>query len=129
VPHTAARLDIGPWRTHRTWLGRCCLGGSQRPSDIGPLRDVQFAVLVARHPCDELAAYIAIASDRGEIRSKIEVWRLGLLLADGYFAAVLRWLEHDPSPFDLHDELRGLLNIILRGILGGDADAPATADR
>jgi AcrR family transcriptional regulator len=66
---------------------------------------------------DELAAYIAIATDRGEIRPNIEAGRVGLLLANGYFAAVLRWLEQDLPPVDLRDELRGLLNIVLRGIL------------
>jgi AcrR family transcriptional regulator len=65
----------------------------------------------------ELAAYVLAAADRGEIRTDVDAGRVGLLLANGYFASVLRWLEKDPSPFDLREELRGLLDIVLRGVL------------
>lgn len=76
------------------------------PTTVGPLGD-------------ELAAYVRRAADRGEIRPGVSPARVGALVASGYFATVLQWLGAQPPPFDLRQELRQMLDIVLHGIAPG----------
>jgi AcrR family transcriptional regulator len=73
------------------------------PTTVGPLGDT-------------LAAYVKRAAERREIRAGVSPAIVGTLIANGYFATVLQWLCAQPPPFDLREELRQMLDIVLHGI-------------
>jgi len=45
----------------------------------------------------------------------------GGILAAGYFSTVLRWIDAEPPPFSLADQIDGMLDIVLRGVLADPA--------
>ncbi len=65
----------------------------------------------------ELAKLIERGKQTGEIRPDIDPAQAGAILAAGYFTSVLRWISTDPPPFSLPEELSGMLDIVLRGLL------------
>jgi AcrR family transcriptional regulator len=85
-------------------LGQTHVSGSSSSLTVPPL-------------ASEFANYVAQGIVQGEFGSEVRSSRVGILLAHGYFASVIHWTEEEPAPFDLHDELRGLLDIVIRGIL------------
>lgn len=62
-----------------------------------------------------LAEIVAAAS--GETRCSTDPELIGRLIALGYFSAICRWIETEPAPFDLPDELAKLLDAVLDGAL------------
>ncbi|MEV5845814.1 TetR/AcrR family transcriptional regulator [Streptomyces sp. NPDC051985] len=74
----------------------------------------------------ELTRIVEEGRSRGEIRTGVDSDQAGALLAACYFSTVLRWIREEPAPFDLHQRLRGALDIILRGLLAnrGDSSEP-----
>jgi len=85
-------------------LGHTHVSGSPSSLTVPPL-------------ASEFANYVARGIVQGEFGSEVHSSRVGILLAHGYFASVIHWTEEEPAPFDLRDELHGLLDIVLRGIL------------
>lgn len=77
---------------------------------------VQTGPTTVRPLGDELAVYVGRAAERGEIRPGVSPARVGMLLANGYFATVLEWVASEPPPFDLREELRQMLDVVLHGI-------------
>jgi AcrR family transcriptional regulator len=65
----------------------------------------------------DLATQFERGQRRGEIRQDIRPLLTGLLLAAGYFQTLERWVSQDPEPFDLHDELAEIVQLVLRGAL------------
>jgi AcrR family transcriptional regulator len=65
----------------------------------------------------ELADYLAEAQDRGQIRPEVQPHQAGSLLAAGYFLALNRWINDEPEPFELHDELLAMLDLVICGVL------------
>lgn len=63
----------------------------------------------------ELAALVAHARDRGEVRPNIDPELVGLLLATAYFAVLDRWII-EPPPFDLLAALLDVVDLILNGV-------------
>ncbi len=41
----------------------------------------------------------------------------GAILAAAYFTTVQRWISTEPPPFNLTDQLDGMLDILLRGLM------------
>ncbi|GEC09983.1 TetR family transcriptional regulator [Streptomyces spinoverrucosus] len=71
----------------------------------------------------ELARIVEQGRHRGEVRAGVDCDQAGQLLAACYFSTILRWIREDPAPFDLHQRLAGTLDIILLGLLVGQAGA------
>jgi len=65
----------------------------------------------------ELAKLIERGKQTGEIRPNVDSAHAGAILAIGYFTSVLRWISTEPPPFSLPDQLSGMLDIVLRGLL------------
>ncbi|MFJ9566392.1 TetR/AcrR family transcriptional regulator [Streptomyces fuscichromogenes] len=74
----------------------------------------------------ELTRIVEEGRRRDEIRKGVDSDQAGALLAACYFSTVLRWIRQEPAPFDLHQRLRGALDIILRGLLA-DCAGPGEA--
>ncbi|MDQ0954753.1 AcrR family transcriptional regulator [Streptomyces phaeochromogenes] len=69
----------------------------------------------------ELARIVEQGQQRREIRADVGCDQAGQLLAACYFTTILRWIREEPAPFDLHERLTGALDIILPGLLVGEA--------
>ncbi|WP_330291200.1 TetR/AcrR family transcriptional regulator [Streptomyces sp. NBC_00576] len=69
----------------------------------------------------ELSRIVEQGQQRGEIRADVDCDQAGQLLAACYFTAILRWIREEPAPFDLHQRLTGALDIVLLGLLVGEA--------
>ncbi|WP_055523670.1 TetR/AcrR family transcriptional regulator [Streptomyces graminilatus] len=69
----------------------------------------------------ELARIVEQGQQRGEIRADVDCDQAGQLLAACYFTTILRWIREEPASFDLHQRLAGALDIILLGLLVGEA--------
>jgi AcrR family transcriptional regulator len=69
----------------------------------------------------ELARIAEQGQQAREIRADVDCDQAGQLLAACYFTTVLRWIREEPAPFDLHQRLAGALDIILLGLLVGEA--------
>ena len=54
---------------------------------------------------------------RGEVRPDVDPALAGQILSTAYFSTVLRWIESEPPPFSLHEQLDKMLDIVLRGLL------------
>ena len=65
----------------------------------------------------ELARLIKRGKDTGEIRPDVDAVLVGAILAAAYFTTVRRWISTEPPPFNLTDQLDGMLDILLRGLL------------
>jgi AcrR family transcriptional regulator len=65
----------------------------------------------------ELARYLERGKRRNEIRASIDPQQGGIVLATCYFAVLTQWISDDPQPFDLHDELLKVLDLVLDGLL------------
>jgi AcrR family transcriptional regulator len=65
----------------------------------------------------DLAKQFERGQRRGEIRRDIRPLLTGMLLAAGYFQTLERWVSQDPEPFDLHNELAEIVQLVLRGAL------------
>ncbi len=65
----------------------------------------------------ELARLIERGQRTGEIRPGVDAAQVGVILAAGYFSTVLRWIAAEPPPFSLADQIDGMLDIVLRGVL------------
>ncbi len=65
----------------------------------------------------ELARLIKRGKDTGEIRPDVDAVLVGAILAAAYFTTVQRWISTEPPPFNLTDQLDGMLDILLRGLL------------
>jgi AcrR family transcriptional regulator len=65
----------------------------------------------------ELARLIEQGRQTGEIRPDADAAQAGVILAIGYFSTVLRWIAAEPPPFSLPDQIDGMLDIVLRGLL------------
>jgi AcrR family transcriptional regulator len=69
----------------------------------------------------ELARIVEQGQQRTEIRADVDCDQAGQLLSACYFTTILRWIREEPAPFDLHQRLAGALDIILLGLLVGEA--------
>jgi len=76
---------------------------------------------VLAHPSlgHELARFVSRSQASGEVVPSVEPELAGLLLATGYFATLAQWIEVEPAPFDLRQQLLRMLEIILSGLLSG----------
>lgn len=61
---------------------------------------------------------------RGEVRPDVDPALAGQILSTAYFSTVLRWIESEPPPFPLTEQLDKMLDIILRGLLAQKTAAP-----
>jgi hypothetical protein len=64
----------------------------------------------------ELARLIKRGKDAGEIRPDLDAVLVGAILAAAYLTTVRRWLSTEPPPFNLTDQLDGMLDLLLRGL-------------
>jgi AcrR family transcriptional regulator len=72
--------------------------------------------LLVDHPlARDLGTIVANAS--AELRPGADAELIGRLIALGYFSAVCRWIDTEPAPFDLADELAKLLEAVLDSAL------------
>ena len=69
----------------------------------------------------ELARLIERGKDAGEIRPDVDAVLVGAILAAAYLTTVQRWMGTEPPPFNLRDQLDGMLDILLGGLLAGPA--------
>jgi AcrR family transcriptional regulator len=69
----------------------------------------------------ELARLIKRGKDTGEIRPDLDAVLVGAILAAAYLATLQRWISTEPPPFNLRDQLDGMLDILLRGLLADPA--------
>jgi AcrR family transcriptional regulator len=65
----------------------------------------------------ELSRFVEQARKDGEIDAQTDAKRVGLLLASAYFAVLTAWIDEDPAPFDLTEELLAVLHILLAGVM------------
>ena len=65
----------------------------------------------------ELARLIKHGKDAGEIRPDVDAVLVGAILAAAFLTTVRRWISTEPPPFNLRDQLDGMLDILLRGLL------------
>lgn len=65
----------------------------------------------------ELARLIERGKDTGDIRPDVDAVLAGAILAAAYFTTVQRWISTEPPPFNLTDQLDGMLDILLRGLM------------
>jgi AcrR family transcriptional regulator len=54
---------------------------------------------------------------QGEVRPDVDPALAGQILSTAYFSTVLRWIESEPPPFSLTEQLDKMLDIVLRGLL------------
>jgi hypothetical protein len=69
----------------------------------------------------ELARLIERGKDAGAFRPDVDAVLVGAILAAAYLTTVQRWISAEPPPFNLRDQLDGLLDILLRGLLADPA--------
>jgi AcrR family transcriptional regulator len=74
----------------------------------------------------QLGCLVRQGQCRGEIRPEIDADQAGKLLAAGYLLTLTSWINAEPEPFDLRAELLKMLDVVLRGMVGGPAE-PAGA--
>lgn len=65
---------------------------------------------------------------RGEVRPDADTALAGQILTTAYFSSVLRWIDAEPPPFSLTQELDKTLDIVLRGLIT-DASAEPRMSR
>ena len=65
----------------------------------------------------ELARLIERGKDTGDIRPDVDAVLAGAILAAAYFTTVQRWISTEPPPFNLTEQLDGMLDILLRGLM------------
>lgn len=79
---------------------------------------VRFGTLLRAPALDvELANVVRQGQQLGELRPEADASQVGSLLAAGYVAAVLRWIDVEPAPYDLLAYLESMLDLVLRGLL------------
>ncbi|MEO6082685.1 MAG: TetR/AcrR family transcriptional regulator [Umezawaea sp.] len=79
---------------------------------------VRFGGLLRDPALDvELTKVVEDGRRAGDLRDDVDPAQVGSLLAAGYFAAVLQWINVEPAPFDLAAYLDRMLDIVLRGVL------------
>jgi len=64
-----------------------------------------------------LSQIVQTGQRRGELRTEIDPAQAGQILSTAYFSTVLRWIDAEPPPFPLIEQLDKMLDIILRGLL------------
>lgn len=94
-------------------------------------REKGVALTGAGNPCGglflepsvktELARLIECGKDAGEIRPDVDAVLVGAILAAACLTTVRRWISTEPPPFNLRDQLDGMLDILLRGLLADPA--------
>jgi AcrR family transcriptional regulator len=70
----------------------------------------------------DLAEFVLQGRDRGQVRTDVDAYQVGRVLAAGYFATLTKWVSVEPEPFDLCDELLKLLDLVLHGCLAHEPD-------
>lgn len=66
----------------------------------------------------KLAELVEAGRLAGEFRSDVDSALAGTLLSAAYFTTVLRWIDAEPEPFDLPKHLDGMVDMVLRGLVG-----------
>ena len=66
----------------------------------------------------KLAELVEAGRLTGEFRSDVDSGQAGTLLSAAYFTTVLRWIDAEPEPFDLPKHLDGMVDMVLRGLVG-----------
>jgi AcrR family transcriptional regulator len=64
-----------------------------------------------------LSQIVQTGQQRQEIRPDVDPALVGQILSTAYFSTVLRWIESEPPPFSLNEQLDRMLDIVLRGVL------------
>jgi AcrR family transcriptional regulator len=75
-----------------------------------------YTSLLFNHPLAKDLAEL-VAETMPTLRATASPDQIGQLLALGYFSAVMHWVEHEPSQFDLANELIALVSTVLDGAL------------
>ena len=86
---------------------------SRNRSDGGPFLESSVKT--------ELARLIKCGKDTGEIRPDVDPVLVGAILATAYDTTIQRWMSTEPPPFNVGDELEGMLDILLHGLLADGA--------
>lgn len=60
---------------------------------------------------------VAEGQSGGELRADSAPSAVGMFLAAGYFASVLRWIAEEPEPFSLREHIDELLTLTAAGLL------------
>ena len=66
---------------------------------------------------EQLARIVAEGQSGGELRADSAPSAVGMFLAAGYFASVLRWIADEPEPFSLRERVDELLTLTAAGLL------------
>ena len=78
------------------------------------------------HPemAGEMSKYVLRGKTRGEVYDDVDAEQAGLLVATGYFAILINWLDSEPEPFDLTRALTDMVHLMLRGMATPAVVAP-----
>jgi len=96
-----------------------CVSTSSRAETVALMGAALHATNLFSDPAlaHELASFLARARIAGELPEHVDPELAGLLVATGYFVTLTRWINVEPEPFDLQDELHRVLALILDGVL------------
>lgn len=64
-----------------------------------------------------LAKFLTHSQALGELADSVDPQLAGLLLATGYFATLTQWIDSEPPPYDLTEQLLRMVDLILSGVL------------
>lgn len=111
-------------RSLREGLGRyfvelARLSADSRVESVAFMRAAADNTSLLRRPAlaEQLETLLADAEKEGVLAAGVDVSLTALTLATGYFAVLTAWIEDGPAPFDLHQRLILLLDMVLDGVL------------
>lgn len=95
------------------------LSAESRTETVAFMRATVDATNLLRRPAlaEQLETLLAGAEREGVMAGGVDINLTALTLATGYFAVLTAWIDDGPSPFDLHQRLILLLDMILDGVL------------
>ncbi len=95
------------------------LSGESRTESVAFMRAAVDNTSLLRRPAlaAQLETLLADAKSEGVLAADVDISLTALTLATGYFAVLTAWIDDDPTPFDLHQRLILLLDMILDGVL------------
>ncbi|SFB93526.1 transcriptional regulator, TetR family [Nocardioides terrae] len=116
-------------RRYMVELGR--VSSETRPETVRLLGAAAHATNILRKPplAEEFTRFLARGQESGEVRASVDVSLAGLVLAASYFIILTNWIDDDPPPFDLTEQLLRMLDQYLVGILApGTRRSPRRSD-
>jgi len=95
------------------------LSEESRTESVAFMRAAVDNTSLLRRPAlaTQLETLLADAESAGVLAADVDISLTALTLATGYFAVLTAWIDDGPTPFDLHQRLILLLDMILDGVL------------